>query len=108
MRVLGWFRIDGPAFRGWHDPADRWNGWATPSFPRAEVERIIAWIDLTTDPDDDFRMVFRWRGPELTVFERQGDDVHEIVYPGHGGCYALGAGAWTWECIDDDGPPPTA
>jgi len=35
---------EGPMFAGWHNPTDRWNGWANPHLPKDELLRFLTWI----------------------------------------------------------------
>lgn len=51
-RIQSSFQIDdGPIFVGIHNPAARWNGWATPLFTLAETRKIIAHVTQGQDPE---------------------------------------------------------
>jgi hypothetical protein len=98
-------------FAGWHDPRQRWNGWATPRFDRAEVERIIEWVARTDRSEDAPR--FRWDGEVLVQ-----DDPPYQDDPGYeptryeadeAGRYSVGSWSWTWSEVDlAEVPPPPA
>lgn len=109
--TLALFGIDatGPddTFQGWHDPAERWNGFAVPVFPRHEVERIIQWV-IRTGPTDAPPDRFEWDGTDLVHHEA--DHIDEPGYTplryrpidlGSGEpVYAIGAAYWTWSVVE--------
>lgn len=46
-----WFALDGSPdrFPGFHDPADRWNGWACPYFPPGTAEAVADYLGEPAD-----------------------------------------------------------
>jgi hypothetical protein len=85
-------------FRGVHFPDHRWNGWAMPSFPREQVERIIARFGQPG------QTTFTWDGDVLLVHEADYAEepgyTPERVTPDAAGNYPLGAGSWTWSEVE--------
>lgn len=108
--VKGLFAIDGTStedvFDGWHDPGSRWNGFATPSFERAQAERVIAWVARSYadyDPEN-VPTTFAWDSDVLVQSDHEYDDgtsdEHiQRIEPDRHGRYPIGAYSWTWQEI---------
>lgn len=99
---------DGPKVSGVHDPSQRWNGWACPSFSLEAVQGLAAWIDaqpaemqLERIKVEDGRVFYgcpfdaegrvivdiaAWRWTELPADEQ--------------GLYPVGAWGWTWSEVE--------
>jgi len=90
------FGIDGiePFFWGYHDPACRWNGWATPCFCREVVELIVQWIN-TEEPGRAW-----WEGDVLRLVGGDGAYVDELR-PADLGLYRFDG--WVWLEADEEG-----
>lgn len=88
----------GPSVPGVHDPAERWNGWACPSFPMASVRAIAEWIDSQPDAEEYRRVVVE--DDRVFILESK-DDRHE-VHADKDGLYPVGAWAWVWQECDVD------
>lgn len=89
---------DGPSVAGVHDPAERWNGWACPSFPMTSVRAIAEWIDSQPDAENYSRVIIE--GDKVFISEDK-DDRYEVVAD-KDGLYPVGAWAWVWHECDDD------
>lgn len=108
--MLGTHRVEIDATTADHvftcttDPEERWNGWATPSFDRANAERVIAMV-LDGQTDEEWHR-FRWEGDVLIMESSDGggDDAEWYVDRYEGPEYPIGSWAWTWSLIPDDAP----
>lgn len=101
------FSIEGdptaPTFAGYHDPADRWNGWAQPYFTREVVYAVARMVHA----DPHFRADFTWDGDVVVVTEydedgeQYGDEPTRLLpYVVDGvALYDLGLG-WVWDTVD--------
>lgn len=70
----------GHCFAGYHDPSISWNGWATPTFPQHEVERMrVLWGE---DPDEEGGLA---------------DAIADCKMPPDSPYLPVGSHAWTWE-----------
>jgi len=82
------FGIDGQCwFWGYHDPADRWNGWATPRFIREVAGLIVDWVNQG-DPQTAW-----WEDEVLCCCGGDGEYV-ERVAPDEYGLYRFDG--WIW------------
>ena len=82
-----------------------WNGWAVPSFPKEEAERIVsAWHDLGYKADyDEASDAFRFApiddmgnpDPNLAD-EEEAEHFRSIMLSGTK-LYPIGAASWVWE-----------
>lgn len=76
-----------PLFWGYHNPQDRWNGWATPGFCREVAGLIVDWVNRE-EPDTAW-----WDGEVLHV--RGGDRSYvDEVRPDDLGLYRFDG--WVW------------
>lgn len=74
-------------FWGYHDPARRWNGWATPTFCREVTSLIADWVNQA-EPDTAW-----WEGSVLCL--RGGDRSYvDRLEPDELGLY--GFDGWVW------------
>jgi hypothetical protein len=94
-------------FTGWHDPGDRWNGWANPLLDREESKRLARAFSeetgdgpryvVTFDEEEDvFRVVFVEEGISESEEVIPGRDLPGIGHFydwGHGWCWSE-EGAW--------------
>lgn len=96
-------------FEGYHDPANRWNGFATPAFEKAEADRIVAWQQANPNPDNetiaydverDAYVVTNPSYPEDGPEYVEGFDVATYTTKdapdGTKRLYAIGSWSWTW------------
>lgn len=100
------FTIDGETdFEGWHDPTERWNGFACPRFPLDTVARIAEWLraenargeaqeEIVVDGD---RVVVRWLDGED---EGEGEALAPVLVDGTP-LYPVGSYGWTWTVVED-------
>jgi hypothetical protein len=92
-----------PWFEGFHDPAQRWNGWACPLFSKDEGLRVaeLSARLAAEDPEaagevvawDEDRSLFTVSDPA-----RPGEPAAEVgpVVLGGQVLYPIGSRAWTW------------
>jgi hypothetical protein len=80
---------DGPAFWGYHDPAERWNGWAVPRFTREAASLIADWLNSGEAGQA------LWDGETLAV-RGQSEDPRDVdrIEPDPLGCYRFDG--WCW------------
>lgn len=81
------------AFRGFHNPAVNWNGFACPYFKRAEAEKVAAWLN-TQSLSSGVSAV--WVGDVLEITDRNYGEEVEAFGPDSSGLYSIGAFAWCW------------
>lgn len=82
------FAIDGgERFWGYHDPDERWNGWATPRFLREVAGLIVDWVN-SSEPGTAW-----WEGETLHCLGGDGEYVEQIL-PDDLGLYRFGG--WIW------------
>jgi hypothetical protein len=82
-----------PVFTGFHDPGQRWDTWAKPSFDPDQVTQIIDWV--MSSPDDGESI--RWDGNTLIHHLGVGEaGREEIIFPDPDGRYRIGWRAWPW------------
>jgi hypothetical protein len=83
------FGIDGcePFFWGYHNPARRWNGWATPGFCREVAGLVAIWVN-SIDAGTAW-----WEGDILHVVGGDGSYVDQIQ-PDDLGLYRFDG--WIW------------
>ncbi len=92
--------IDG-TYEGWHDPKDRWNGFANPLFGKDESARLVAAFDARGTDQQNYLVVFDSEADVFNVSVIEGDEVIEVgIAPatdadGVGHCYDWGHG-WCW------------
>jgi len=101
-------------FEGVHDPNERWNGFATPAFPKDQAERVVDWV-MSNDPSKDYHQ-FEWDsdGRTLIMLDLQGweglipdDEIFvDRIEPLPDGTYPIGSHSWTWQVFDDTHAPP--
>jgi hypothetical protein len=97
--IRGFFEIDADTpeqvFEGWHHPEHTWNGFAVPSFDRANALKVISWVAGTESIPVT---TFHWDGDVLVMTEAfdDGDEVQHIP-PDEHGRYSIGACYWTWQ-----------
>lgn len=95
-------------FEGWHNPAVRWNGFATPAFEKSEADRIMAWQQahedaeserITFDVERDSYVIVNPSYPEDPNLYVEGFEA-DCDVEGIGGkskrLYAIGSWSWTW------------
>lgn len=112
MTVKARFTIEGldpMGYEGQHDPAERWNGWATPRFTEAAARRIAADIDRARERDGDEawdRVLVHNDPVAFDMLEPDADPEGDVEDPGHAlveadedGLFALGAYGWVWEVV---------
>lgn len=112
---------EGPTFEGWHDPAARWNGWATPAFERSEADRIMAYnqgvlkADATSEIENisfdeagDCYVLYhpvyaKDEGTQYQPEKVRGTDADcgEGLLLKRRHLYAIGSWAWTWYEVDE-------
>lgn len=99
---------DGTQYEGWHDPRQRWNGWACPYFTKATTDTIVEWVNR----EDASDLRFHWDG-DILVEEMLGAEEPDqwaevgrmgpISMPGISEpLYTIGAYSWVWEEAEDD------
>lgn len=115
MRV----QVEGsPAFEGWADREDRWNGFLKPRFTLDEVRKIAAWtqenngkeggcdvVHVIDTPvpvygEDDSQSVGRFSvvlmvNGEMSWADKESDHTSVIDHD-RSGTYDIGGGGWTW------------
>lgn len=95
---------DAPVFAGFWEPGENWNGWACPSFTKAEADRIMAaWNGASYDAKAD-AFSFPYDPSDLTR-EEPHDVFRGVDHPTHGRLYPVGARGWTWSAVAADGGP---
>lgn len=87
---------DGPRVAGVHDPAERWNGWACPSFPMTSVRAIAEWVDAQANVEDYSRVIVEGG----RVFVAEGDGDRYEVPADSDGRFPVGAWAWVWHELE--------
>lgn len=96
----GWFGFDeGPHFKGYYDPNNRWNGWANPRF-EAETMREIADFFGVWDAEHEVGIEFK----EHKQFEQAGNQefLTEVGFQMiEHGCGEDGIGEVDWGTIID-------
>lgn len=98
--VGDWFSVDdGTEFWGYHIPSQRWNGFACPSFPLAEVVRIAELVNGWIDEGDSCERIVV-DGQRVWSVWQDGDeyDKQEIVPHVVDGVkvYPVGSHGWVW------------
>jgi hypothetical protein len=96
------FDIDGQIGNGgvvgFHDPSDRWNGWAMPWFPIESVKIIKEWIHENSSSritiSDDGVFVMDYEDDEETP-DFRGWREESIIVDGVK-LFGLGRGGWVW------------
>lgn len=98
---------DATVFEGWHNPSERWNGWATPAFEKSEADRLMAHQQEVGGEEQD-RITFDVeRDAYVITNPAYGDDESlaqgfdaDCDVEGVGGktkhLYAIGGWSWTW------------
>jgi hypothetical protein len=87
------------AFKGFYDPENSFNGWASAYFDRATTEQIIAWVEHDNQfLQKGFQTHFRWAGEVLLMSEEQYDVTDYPITPNAAGLYQVASG-WTWEPV---------
>lgn len=92
-------------YEGYHIPSIRWNGWACPSFDRANTERLAASLNRAAEQsgfDPDFYTA-RWEGDVLVLTlpqNMQDGDGPERYAPDEDGLYNVGSWGWVWDDLD--------
>lgn len=89
------------------DPEVRWNGWATPTFDRANAERVITMV--TRDDQEDYHRFFWTSDREgnacLIMGESDGSDEWWWDFCGDDETgYPIGSWSWTWSLLEDEAP----
>ena len=79
-------------------PAQRWNGWAKPEFTPTEARSVVEWIGRELDTYSA-----QWDGDVIVLTDYENEWTERIAVNGNGR-YPIGAGAWTWDEVDDDDP----
>ena len=91
-----------------------WNGAiACPTFTRAEAEKVVEYINADDETAPDESMIrFRWEGDILVKREWNGEPIsilrpiaydEDKILPDQYNRYAIGAWAWVWAEVEEDG-----
>mgnify|MGYP003139636141 CR=1 FL=1 len=91
---------DSDLFSGWHDPSQRWNGFATPMFDLQTVRKIASLIDRWAKeaPDVDMCLVeIDDAGQVFYVSDWGRDVIRPVVMLDGEPLWEIGMGAWTWQ-----------
>lgn len=79
-----------------------WNGWVCPEFTRAEVDRYIAF--LATSPNPEMYEKAEWDGNVLVMTDPDYPDEPTRIEPCAHGLYGMGSYNWTWYVVGDGDP----
>lgn len=112
--VAGRFSWDSPevseaVFSGWHDPSNRWNGWAAPAFEKDEADRLMAFQTASRTEDDEVITFDAEKDAYLLTNPGYADGPEDVVGGADVLCadgqvrhlYAIGAWGWTWSEVSD-------
>ncbi len=96
--MFGWDGDDVVTFAGWHEPSERWNGWACPFF---DLETVRAIADATTALDGRETVLIREDG-SVWLSTSSEDEPYQVetrrLADGET-VFGVGAGAWVWDDV---------
>jgi hypothetical protein len=95
-RGESWVTLDGYGYFPAHLAADKWNGWAVPSFRRAVVDRIVRVLGRYGDARVGWSRADR---DALVVHEMDANAPYQVDRDGSGRG-PIGARAWAWWLVD--------
>ena len=120
--VFSWDGDNAPEFDGWHNPEERWNGFAVPYFELDTVREIASACNAMRADDPDAYDVVEIRDytePDkgVSVWVHTDDDAYEVetrTLADGQTVYSVGGWAWTWDDVrtlmpdltDPDDVPP--
>ena len=88
-------RVDkeSPSFEGFHNPKERWNGWATPLFKYEEFKRIVNYYsDKATNTKEDIEYLEDFFNEETAKCKNQ-----KLI-----GLYSFGSYCLCWSSESED------
>lgn len=90
-------------FDGFHNPRERWNGWACPFFPMSECVRIL---DYVGQYSDELEIGYRLTGDTLEFCRETAEGSEWLPMEGRivDGVKVFPLGAWGW--VWDEFPRP--
>ena len=94
-----YFGFDQP-YKGWHNPNERWNGWATPMFGKKEFCRFIK--DLKTNEFEHMVDMTRhdWKETEIeNLHEFMSEVIESVINPNPYGMYSFKNCDWCWDDV---------
>ena len=84
-----------PSFEGYHNPAQRWNGWHTPLFTREIFDKIIEYyFNEEFNTKEDIEYLEEFRDPETAKTS--------LNVSMHGSLYSFGSYCLCWSVDTED------